>query len=72
MDNEDDSDHNIGNSSIEKLLTLKYKPSSHYFTPEFLSENEIEPDWKAAKITGQEYFEGFLLKTGYKGNIPSS
>lgn len=72
MESEEEGDQNIGNSSIEKLLTLKYRPSSHFFTPEFLSENEIEPDWKAAKISGQEYIEGFLLKTGYKGNIPSS
>jgi hypothetical protein len=69
---EEDLDCPTGNSNIEKLLTLKYQPCRDLFSPSFLAENKIEPDWKAAKISGREYYEGYLLKLGYKGNIPSS
>ena len=69
---EDDLEGPTGNSNIEKLLTLKYQPCREIFSDAFLAENKIEPDWKAAKISGQEYYEGYLMKLGYKGNIPSS
>ena len=38
---------------------------------EFLAENKIEPNWQAAKISGKDYHEKFLLKNKYK-DIPSS
>ena len=69
---EDDMDGPTSNSNIERLLTLKYQPCRDIFSESFLTENKIEPDWIAAKISGQEYYEGYLMKLGYKGNIPSS
>jgi hypothetical protein len=43
------------NSSIEKLLNLKYKLCKDLFSPEFLTTNNIGPDWRAAQISGKEY-----------------
>ena len=57
---EDDFMGPTGNSNIEKLLTLKYKPCREFFSERFLANNNIEPDMKVAKISGREYFEGYL------------
>lgn len=60
------------NSYIDKLLNLKYLPCKNLFSEAFLSANKISPEWCAAKISGQNYYENFLLKNKYKDNIPSS
>jgi hypothetical protein len=62
----------LGTSHIDKALKLKYAPCSQLFSPEFLQANAIEPDWIAAKISGQEYQANYLIKSGYKNTIPSS
>ena len=59
-------------SNIDKHLNLTYKFCRDLFSEEFLATNKIEPDWKGAKISGKDYYHGFLLKQAYKGNIPSS
>jgi hypothetical protein len=68
----DDEDGNTRNSNIERLLNLKYQFCRDLFSKDFLEANKIEPDWKGAMISGKEYYEGYLMKLGYKGNIPSS
>ena len=57
IESEDDSEIEgpAGNSSIEKLLPLKYKLCKDLFSAEFLESNKIKPEWTAAKITGKEY-----------------
>jgi hypothetical protein len=47
-------------------------PCHELFSKEFLEINNIEPDWKAAKISGYDYYHNYLLKDGYSDNIPSS
>jgi hypothetical protein len=51
---------------------LKYQPCRDLFSDAFLAANAIGPDWRAAKISGIDYYEKYLLQNKYKDNIPSS
>ena len=70
---EDDDDDDVPkNYNIDRLLNLKYQRCRDFFSEAFLTTNNIAPDWCAAKISGRDFLEKFLLQNRYRENIPSS
>ena len=55
---------------MHKILDLVYEKCSYLFAEDLLEKAKINPDWRAAKISGKDH-HSYLLESGFKGKIPS-